>query len=199
MPYLYREIACRVEAVESFPYEERQEVYRAYEELVHHDDLAGVGAGEAFGEGGMAYLAEYGDEQEHYAPDEVFSYFAFSHRYHHDADERHEDADDVDGVDLFLEEEQACADGEDRYGRDDHRAEGRGAGLLEAHGLADEVDEGLAEGQQEEFRQVASLYPLDAGAGRVEEEKDDAGQEYPDEDEVEHGDVLVDELVCPEV
>ena len=111
MPYLDREIACRVEAVEAFPYEERQEIYRAYEELVHHDDLAGVGAGEAFGERCVAYLAEYGDEQEHYAPDEVFADFAFGHRYHHDADEREEDADDVDGVDLFLEEDHSADHG----------------------------------------------------------------------------------------
>ena len=109
------------------------------------------------------------------------------------------DTHQVHGRNLFLEEKQAGEHGDDRSRCDQQGTDRRRTRQFDAVGLAEEIDERLAKGEQHESRQI--LFPdADAEAhGQVHPQENQSGAKDADRQEELHGNIQLDQAVTPDI
>ena len=130
----------------------------------------------------MADLWEDGYHQEHDSEDEILRHTFISsllEKDQTDAGQGHGDSEAVQDRDTLFEEQGTGSYWEDRYWGDDHRADGRRAGLFYAVGLAEEVDKWLKESEQQKFPDIFAGYQAEVLCEDVEEKKYDSGDKNP--------------------
>ena len=115
------------------------------------------------------------------------------------ADQANQDTEDIDPIHSFVEECYARRDRENRSRGDDQGAVGRRLGQLDTVGFADKIDKRLTESEQQEFREIFLPNPDAVPHRKVQQHKDDTGDQRADAHDIHDRYPQPEQLVRPDV